>query len=185
MTIKCSVFCGASLDGFIAGPNGEIEWLDRPGYDSAPPPGLSYEDFISTVDALVMGRNTFDKVLTFNMWPWQKPVIVLTTRPLNIPEHIRGKAVPSVLSPRDLVAQLASEGKRHLYIDGGLTIQSFLKERLIHELTITILPVVLGAGIPLFGSTGIESHLTLLDVASASNGFVQVRYRVENALPSL
>jgi dihydrofolate reductase len=179
------VFCGASLDGFIAGFKGEIEWLDRPEYASSAPPGLSYEDFIASVDTLVMGRNTFDKVLTFNQWPYEIPVVVLTTRPLEVPDHLRGKARPIALPPRDLVAQLASDGKRHLYVDGGLTIQSFLKERLIHEITVTYLPVLLGAGISLFGTTGVESLLTLLDVNSAGNGFVQVRYRVENARPAI
>lgn len=181
MTVRCSVYCGASLDGFIARADGDIEWLHRPEYSTSEKAGLSYEAFICTVDTLVMGRNTFEKVLTFKEWPYEIPVVVLSTRTLDVPRHLREKVRLKASSPQELVDQLASEGRRHLYVDGGITIQRFLQARLIHEITVTYIPVLLGGGISLFGSTGIETPLKLLEATPFSNGFVQVRYKVENA----
>ncbi len=186
MTITCSVYCGASLDGFIAKPDGDIEWLHLPEYAGAESTGLSYEEFISSVDAVVMGRRTFEKVLTFKEWPYNVPVTVLSTRLHNVPDHLRGQVTVRKGQPEEIVRQLAGEGRRRLYIDGGVTIQRFLQSRLIHEITITYLPVLLGAGIPLFGSIGVEARLRLLQVTSSRKGFVQVRYMVQNtAHPAL
>jgi dihydrofolate reductase len=179
--IKCSVYCGASLDGFIAKPDGDIEWLHRPEYATAESTGLSYEEFISSVDMLIMGRHTFEKVLTFKEWPYNVPVVVLSTTLRDVPNRLLQKVKLKAGSPDEIVQQLASEGQRHLYIDGGATIRRFLQARLIHEITVTYLPVLLGAGIPLFGSTDTEAPLKLLQATSSDNGFVQVRYKVENA----
>jgi dihydrofolate reductase len=182
MNIKCSVYVGASVDGFIARPDGDLEWLHRAEYSTSEKGGLSYETFISTVDALVMGRNTFEKVLTFKEWPYeQTPVVVLSTRALGVPERLRGKVRVESCPPTELVARLASEGAKHLYIDGGVTIQRFLQARLIDEITVTHIPILLGAGISLFGSTAIELPLRLLESTAFSNGFVQVRYKVQDA----
>ncbi len=181
MTIKCSIYCGASLDGFIARPDGDIEWLHRPEYATAEATGLTYEEFISSVDALVMGRHTFEKVLTFRDWPYEVPVVVLSTTLQDLPDHLQGKVTLKAGSPKDIVQELANHGYQHLYIDGGVTIQRFLQERLIHEITVTFLPILLGAGISLFGAINVEMPLKLLQATSSSNGFVQVRYRVENA----
>jgi dihydrofolate reductase len=182
MSIKCSVYIATSVDGFIAKPNGDIEWLHRSEYSEAVLEGLSYDDFISTVDALVMGRNTFEKVLSFGSWPYEgTPVIVLSSRELDIPQHLKGVVRAKSGSPTELVSMLESEGRQHLYIDGGATIQRFLQARLIHEITITRIPVLLGAGIPLFGSLGIEVPLRLVAATSSDNGFVQVRYEVTSS----
>lgn len=179
MSIKCSVYIATSVDGFIAKPDGDIEWLHRPEYSGANPVGLSYDDFISTVDALVMGRNTFEKVLSFGSWPYEgTPVVVLSSRELDIPQHLKGAVSAESEHPTELVSMLESEGRQHLYIDGGVTIQRFLQARLIHEITITRIPVLLGAGIPLFGSLGIEVPLRLVAATNSDNGFVQVRYEV-------
>jgi dihydrofolate reductase len=179
MTIKCSVYCGASLDGFIAGTGGDIEWLHRPEYDDAGVTGLTYDRFIASVDALVMGRHTFEKLLTFETWPYEVPVIVLSTTLKDLPGHTRGKARLMAGPPEEVVQRLARESRRHLYIDGGMTIQRFLGARLIHEITITYLPILLGGGIPLFGSIGVETPLRLLEAVSHKD-FVQVRYQVAN-----
>lgn len=184
MDIRCSVFCGASLDGFIAGPGGELEWLHRPEYSTPGPPGLSYASFISTVDTLVMGRHTFEKVLTFEEWPYELPVVVLSSTLREVPEHLREQVRVTSSSPGEVVRELAREGRQHLYVDGGITIQRFLQAGLIHEITVTWLPILLGAGIPLFGSLGVESPLRLLQVTSSENGMVQLRYRVEGAIPT-
>lgn len=179
MGIKCSVYIATSVDGFIAKPDGDIEWLHRPEYSGAVLEGLSYVDFISTVDTLVMGRNTFEKVLSFGSWPYEGiPVIVLTSKELDIPQHLQGAVRTESGSPAELVSMLESEGRQHLYIDGGETVQRFLQAGLIHDITITHIPVLLGAGIPLFGSIGVEIPLRLIAATRSKNGFVQVRYEV-------
>jgi len=179
MKVKCSVYIATSVDGFIAKPDGDIEWLHKPEYSEAAIEGLSYDEFVSTVDAIVMGRNTFEKVSSFGSWPYDgTPVVVLSSTELDIPKHLQGKVRAESGSPRDIVARLSAKGKRHLYIDGGVTIQRFLQAGLIHEITITRIPVLLGVGIPLFGSFGVELPLRLVATAKSDNGFVQVRYEV-------
>lgn len=183
MTIKCSVYIAASVDGYIATLDGGIEWLERPEYSSSPMKGLSYEEFISTVDALVMGRNTFEKALTFGAWPYEgTPVVVLSSADVTIPAHLGDAVRHESGEPIEIIERLAKAGMRHLYIDGGVTIQRFLKDRLIGELTITRIPVLLGAGLPLFGGAGPEQRLRLLEATASDNGFVQERYKVENVV---
>ncbi|MBP1466640.1 dihydrofolate reductase [Candidatus Chloroploca sp. M-50] len=176
-TVKCSVYIATSVDGFIARPDGSIDWLQRPEYATTELQGLRYEDFIATVDTLVMGRKTFEQVLTFEQWPYEGvPVVVLSHRSLAIPEQLAGKVRLMNGVPAEIVAQLGVEGKQHLYIDGGKTIQRFLEAGLIDELTITRVPIVLGAGIGLFGDPAPEQRLELLECSVSANGFVQVRY---------
>ncbi len=177
--MKCSVYIAASIDGFIARSDGDIEWLHNPEYESKEKPGLTYEEFIETVDAIVMGRNTFEKVLTFGFWPYEgTPLIILTGKKLSIPDNLHGKVRTEGGDPVEIVSRLEAEGMQHLYIDGGKTIQQFLKARLIDEVTITWIPILLGSGIPLFNSIGIEIPLTHLETTSTDNGFVQTRFRV-------
>lgn len=180
MTIQCSVYIATSVDGFIATSNGGIEWLKQPEY-STPIKGLSYDDFIATVDGLVMGRKTFEKVLSFDHWPYQNtPVIVLSSNHLTIPAHLLDAVRLDSGSPQEIVERLEKVGMRHLYIDGGATIQRFLEAKLINELTITRIPILLGSGIPLFGKTGSMQHLKLLEAISSESGIVQERYKIEN-----
>lgn len=179
MSVKCSVYIATSVDGFIARTDGDIEWLLRPEYSTADLKGLSYEEFISTVDTIVMGRNSFEKVLSFDAWPYEGvPVVVLTSRDLRIPDGLEGKVRVESGLPAEVAARLGAEGKRHLYVDGGVTIQRFLRAGLIQEMTITRIPILLGAGISLFDSIGVELPLRLLAEEKSDNGFVQVRYEV-------
>jgi dihydrofolate reductase len=182
MNAKCSVYIATSVDGFIAKKDGDIEWLHRPEYSTPEMKGLRYDEFISSVDALVMGRNTFEKALTFGEWPYNViPVVVLTTRELIIQDHLKGKVTAMGGDPKALVSNLADEGKEHLYIDGGKTIQRFLQAGLISEITITEIPILLGDGIALFGPMESELSLRLLGATSSANGFVQVRYEVASS----
>ncbi len=177
--MKCSAYIATSVDGFIAKPDGDIEWLRNPEYADVPFNGLEYDEFISTVDAIVMGRNSYEKVQTFGFWPYENvPVIALTSRKMDIPEELREKIQIENLAPAQLIEKLEREGYTHLYIDGGKTIQGFLKDGFIDEITITRIPILLGTGIPLFGSIGADVPLQLVAVASSDNGFVQVRYKV-------
>ncbi|CRM61472.1 dihydrofolate reductase family protein [Pseudomonas sp. 24 R 17] len=179
MDIKCSVFIAASVDGFIARPDGDIEWLHRPEYELAALNGLTYESYIATVDALVMGRKTLEKVQSFAEWPYEgMPVIALSHQAVEIPTYLQGKVEVMSLDPIALVAQLAERGMKHLYIDGGQTIQAFLDSGLINELIITRIPVLLGQGIPFFSQVGNEHDLRHIGTYVSENGFVQSRYEV-------
>ena len=124
MDIQCSVFIAASLDGFIARPDGDIEWLHRPEYECSRLNGVTYDEFMATVDALVMGRNTFDKVLSFPEWPYANtPVFVLSRQGVSVPPTLKGKVQVLSGAPVSIVEQLSARGFKHLYIDGGQTIQ--------------------------------------------------------------
>lgn len=181
MTTKCSVYIAVSVDGFIATLDGGIAWLERPEYSSAPMKGLGYDEFIATVDALVMGRNTFEKVLTFGVWPYEgTPVVVLSSTDLAIPAHLGDAVKLESGEPQEIVERLAKAGMRHFYIDGGVTIQRFLEAKLVNELTITRIPVLLGTGLPLFGNSGRKQKLELLEAVASDNGFVQERYKIKN-----
>ena len=179
MDMRCSVFIAASIDGFIARPNGDIEWLHRPEYETAELNGVTYERFIATVDALVMGRKTLEKILSFPEWPYEgTPVITLSHQPLQIPAHLEGKVEVMAGDVTSLVATLAERGMKHLYIDGGQTIQAFLEAGLVNELIITRIPVLLGQGIPLFSQIGRQLELRHIGTHESDNGFVQSRYQV-------
>jgi len=171
--VKASVFVGTSLDGFIARVGGDLDFLPPGGGE---PHG--YEEFMATVDALVIGRNTFDTVLAFDAWPYEKPVFVLTTRAL--PPVPPGAVVERMSGePSDVVSQLASRGIGHIYVDGGITIQRFLRAGLIQRLIVTRVPVLIGSGIPLFGSLSRDIALTHVATRQFASGLVQSEYKVE------
>lgn len=144
------VYIATSLDGYIADKNSKIDWLhDTPNPDGS---DLGFNQFISEIDALVMGRNTLDMVLSFDCdWPYTKPVFVLSNTMTSIPEGYEDKVFLVKGELRDIVQELKNKGFHNLYIDGGITIQNFLKEDMIDEIIMTTIPIVLGAGIPLFG----------------------------------
>ncbi|MDX1636446.1 MAG: dihydrofolate reductase family protein [Balneolaceae bacterium] len=116
--IKCSVFIATSIDGFIARTGGELDWLT--GNDNSEEnEDYGYQDFMDTVDALIMGRNTFDQVLTFEKWPYSKKVIVLTNRALKVPDNLSGEVAIMSGSPKEITDQLSGDGYNHCYFDGG------------------------------------------------------------------
>ena len=172
--MKASVFIATSLDGFIARANGDLDWLPPGGGEEH-----GYEAFIATVDALVIGRKTYETVLSFDTWPYGgKPVYVLSTSALvpsppgAVVEHLSG-------APAELVAQLAARGVGHVYVDGGITIQGFLQAGLIQRLIITRIPVLLGAGIPLFGPLPRDIRLSHVGTRQYASGLVQSEYVVD------
>ena len=177
MNARCSVFIATSLDGFISRPDGSIDWLNAA--NSAVPPGedCGYSEFIRTVDALVMGRNTFELALRFEEWPYpQTRVVVLTSRPLPVHPSLPPLVTSSSETPTKLIARLTAEGCSHLYIDGGKTIQAFLAAGLIDQITITVVPVLLGQGRPLFGALPFDRVFTLQSSRAYPFGFVQSTY---------
>ncbi|MEW6340602.1 MAG: dihydrofolate reductase family protein [Pseudomonadota bacterium] len=171
--MKASVFVGTSLDGFIARTDGSLDFLPPGGGE---PHG--YDEFMATVDALVIGRNTYDTVLAFDAWPYaQKPVFVLSTRPLA--KAPSGAIVERIeAEPAQIVSLLEKRGLQHIYVDGGITIQAFLRAGLIQHLTITRVPVLIGAGIPLFGGTLRDIPLKHVATRHYASGLVQSEYEV-------
>ena len=171
--MKASVFVGTSLDGFIARVDGSLDFLPEGGGE---PHG--YDEFMATVDALVIGRNTYETVLGFDAWPYaRKPVFVLSTRPLAkaptgaLVEHIEG-------APADVVSLLEGRGVQHIYVDGGITIQAFLRAGLIQHLTVTRVPVLIGTGIPLFGDLLRDIPLTHIATHQYASGLVKSEYQL-------
>lgn len=135
------VYIATSLDGFIATPDGGLDWLfDIPNPDQS---DYGYSEFMGGIDAIVMGRNTFEKVLTFSDWPYNKPVFVLSNSLTAVPEPIVAQAEIVKGDIKSLVNQLHQRGYQNLYVDGGKTIQSFLKADLIDEMIITRVPILL------------------------------------------
>ncbi|MGE5275718.1 MAG: dihydrofolate reductase family protein [Acidobacteriota bacterium] len=172
--MKVSVFVGTSLDGFLARPNGELDFLPAGGGEAH-----GYDEFIASVDAIVIGRKTFETVLAFEGWAYgDKRVVVLSSRPVDLTAG--GKGVVEHLSgpPAGIVSRLAASGARHLYVDGGITIQRFLRAGLVDRLMITRVPVLIGEGIPLFGP--LERDIPLRHVATRQypSGLVTSEYEV-------
>ncbi len=172
--MKASVFIATSLDGFIARANGALDWLPPGGGEEH-----GYEAFIATVDALVIGRKTYETVLAFDTWPYREtPVYVLST-------HTLAPALPGAVverlsgAPAEIVAQLDARGVGHVYVDGGITIQGFLQAGLIQRLIITRIPVLLGAGIPLFGPLARDVNLRHVGTRQYPSGLVQSEYVVD------
>ncbi|MEP6689058.1 MAG: dihydrofolate reductase family protein [Gemmatimonadales bacterium] len=174
--MNASVFIATSLDGFIARANGALDWLPA---DGGEPHG--YDEFMATVDAVVMGRKTFETVLTFDGWPFgSKPVVVLSTRPSTL--RAPAGAVCDMMSgtPPEIVARLEARGMKHIYVDGGVTIQGFLSAGLIQRMIITRIPVLLGSGISLFGPVSPDVRLRHVATRTFPSGMVQSEYLVSD-----
>lgn len=178
---EVSVYIALSLDGYIARTDGSIDWLRG---NTEPEPGEDYgfRAFFDRVDALVMGRNTFDKVLDFESWAYgEKPVFVLTHRPVDLPGELSDRVTLLQGDPGKIVTQLADRGLKHLYVDGGETICQFLDAGLVDTLTLTRIPVVLGEGIPLFGKLDRELRFKHLRTDTFPDDLVQSTYRLLEA----
>ncbi|MBJ7472675.1 MAG: dihydrofolate reductase [Solirubrobacteraceae bacterium] len=171
-----SVFIACSLDGFIAGPDDDLSWLPEP--DPAAGDDFGYAAFMAGTAAIVMGRNTYDVVAGFDGdWPYgDTPVFVVTSRPLD-PKAPTVKAISG--DPVDVVAAVQQEvGDGGIYVDGGSLIRSLLDAGLVDDLTVTVVPVILGAGAPLFAGVVRRHALELVSSDAHDNGLVQLRYTV-------
>ena len=172
--MTASVFIGTSVDGFIARPNGDLDFLPEGGGE---PHG--YNEFIASVDAIVIGRKTFETVLAYPAWPYgNKRVVVLSSRPVDL-STVRGDVVEQMGGPpAEIVSQLAARGIRHLYVDGGITIQGFLRAGAIQRLIITRVPVLIGDGVPLFGALPCDIRLRHVATRHYESGLVQSEYLI-------
>lgn len=170
--MRISVFISASVDGFIARRDGTLGFLPTGG----DPHG--YEEFLADIDAIVIGRHTYESVLDFDVWPYaDRPVFVLSTSSLvTAPEEAHVERLHG--EPAGIVAELARRGYRHLSVDGGLTIQAFLRAGLIQRLIITRVPVLIGSGIALFGPTGRDIGLRHVATRTDDSGLVRSEYEV-------
>lgn len=175
--MKTFVYIAQSLDGFIAKPDGNLDWLNHNSYGE----DYGFKKFMKNIDVMLMGANTFNVVMNFDEWIYNnKKVFVLSNRMKmeDIPQRLYDKVEISNLSPKEIISELKEKGTKGIYVDGGKLIQSFLKEDLIDELIITQVPILLGNGIPLFGSLGKEIKLELIRNQSFKSGLIQFNYKI-------
>jgi len=173
-TIKLSVFCGISVDGFLARRDHAVDFLDTPDQE---PHG--YDEFIASVDVVVIGRNTYNFVVSYGQWVYgKKPVVVLSSRPTDFSWIKDGVVEQMSGEPAELVTQLEARGYRHAYIDGGITIQRFLAAGLIDRMIISRVLVLIGTGMPLFGPVPHDIPLRHLATRTFGGGLVQDEYEV-------
>lgn len=175
MNKKNSVFIATSLDGYIADKNGGIDWLHTvPNPDSD---DMGYVEFTNGIDALVMGRKTFETVVGFDMdWPYNKPVFVLSNTLKEIPAIYKEKAFLLKGTLTEILGQIHQKGFYRLYIDGGTTIRNFLKEDLIDEMVLTTIPILLGGGSSLFWELPNELKFELIGTKVYLNQITQNHY---------
>lgn len=171
--MKTTVYIGTSLDGFIARTDGDINWLVKFESEDV---HQHFQEFINRIDAIVMGRGTYEKVLTFPSWLHEKKVFVLSATIKQVPDTLQGKVTVLSMKPGELLDYLSKGGFSNIYVDGGNVIQSFLKEDLIDELIITKVPVLIGSGIPLFGFLESDLEFNHLRIDVLSGGLVMSRY---------
>lgn len=171
-----SVYIATSLDGYIADAEGSVGFLDTFPFPEGD--DMGYAAFMSKVDALLMGRKTFETVLSFGVeWPYSKPVFVWSQTISKIPEQLESRVRLVTGDVHEVLLNIHAQGFNRLYIDGGQVIQSFLREDLIDEMILTTIPVVLGGGIPLFGKTDGMLRFRCAQAQTWSNGLAQCRYK--------
>lgn len=168
------VYIATSIDGYIAGKDGNIDWLmEVPNPDQS---DFGFADFLDRIDGIIMGRKTFEMVVSFGEWPYPKPVFVLSNTLKSVPENLQDKSEIVHGDLKKILDLLKKRGFKNLYIDGGKTIQSFLRENLIDELIITRVPIILGAGTPLFADLKSEIKLKHAETEIFNNSLVKSRY---------
>lgn len=189
MKIRASVYIAVSLDGYISRKNGAIDFLDTfharlpavNAVDNMSPEDLDfgYQSFMSDIDHIVMGRETFAQVSSFPSWPYDKPVSVLSASSVvQVPAALRDSVTQRSGPPSDILRAIAETGAKHVYVDGGVTIQRFLQAKCVHDMTISTIPVLLGVGRRLFGDTVAEEDewLTLEYCKVFRGGLTQHKY---------
>lgn len=175
--MKTFAYIAQSIDGFIAKPDGNLDWLDHNSYGE----DYGFREFLRNIDVILMGANTFSVIMNFDEWVYTNKKVFIMSNKIkteDIPERLRDKVEISNLSPRKIITVLREKGCQEIYVDGGKVIQSFLKEDLVDELIITQIPILLGDGIPLFGKLNREIKLELVENQSFKSGLIQNRYKI-------
>ena len=170
------VFVGISLDGFIARSDGSVDFLEP---DEQFEDDMGFSDLLARVDCLLMGRSTFDFVMEAAVdWPYgETPVFVATHRSLQVPDELRGLVHAISGSPEQLVHQRGEQGIEQVYVDGGNLAQQFFRAGLVDEVTLTIVPRLIGSGIRIFDELREDQHLVHDSTTTFPNGYVQLTYR--------
>jgi len=171
--MKTTVYIGTSLDGFIARKDDDIEWLVK---FQNPEVHQSYKEFLDRIDVIVIGRGTYEKVLTYPVWPYEKKVFVLSNSIKLIPVELKEKITILSMRPKGLLDYLSNEGFHNIYVDGGKVIQDFLREDCIDEMIITKVPELIGSGIPLFGHLDNDLQFEHIKTEVYANGLVKSCY---------
>lgn len=180
MTLKASAYFAASLDGYIAKPDGSIDWLNEASAVVPEGEDCGFQAFMDSVDSLAMGRKTFEQVLTFGQWPYgETPVVVMSSNPVSIPSTVPNVVTHSSETPQALCERLSSEGVGHIYVDGGATIRGFIAAGVLNEITVTVIPIILGSGISPFGVLEKDTRLVQLCTEVFEFGFVKTTYSVQ------
>ncbi len=166
-----------SLDGFVARPDHSLDWLMKQNTEGE---DHGFAEFQASVDAIVMGSGSYKTVLGFGEWPYEKPVIVLSRslQQKDVPPHLNGKVEISNLDPKALMDEVDRRGFRRVYVDGGAVIQSFLRDGLIADMKVTLVPILIGSGIKLFGELDADIDLKLVSVHKFNSGLVDLVYQV-------
>ena len=177
--MKTSVYIATSLDGFIAREDGSLDWLPGSDGESESEEDYGYQDFMDSVDVLVMGRNSYEMVMSFGEWPYgEKRVVVLSSSLKKLGKGLPDNVELKSCTPNELLTHLEASDCKHAYIDGGKTIQGFLRANLIDEIIVTRIPVLIGTGISLFGPLDKDCALKHVETESYESGFVQSKYEV-------
>jgi dihydrofolate reductase len=184
--MKLSVFIATSSDGYIASENGGVKWLDtagNPEADMGQQSDMGFNDFMESIDCMIMGRKTMVKLSSFDLsveqWPYGNTrIIALSNRIKQAPENLHGNVEMYSGNLEELISQLEAQGHKHAYIDGGSTITAFLNLGLITDMIITRAPILLGSGIPLFGDLDAQILLNSAEVVAYPNDFISTKYKV-------
>ncbi len=179
--VKVSVFIGTSLDGYISRGDGRIDWLEKANKRVTSGEDFGFNSFLNSIDLLIMGRKTFEQVIKFEGWLYKDTkIIVMSARQIEIPGNLMGAVTVTKESPTQLIGRLSNESIKHVYVDGGMVIHSFLASRLVNEITVTIVPILIGNGKSFSGILPMDISLQHLKTTVFESGFVQIQYRVIN-----
>jgi dihydrofolate reductase len=183
--MKCSVYIATSADGYIAAPDGGVDWLQTAGNKKVDmgSEDMGFKAFMDSVDCIIMGRKCMEMISSMNLTPEQwiysdMPIVVLSNTVKEPSENLHGKIEMYSGDINKLIHNLESRGLKHAYIDGGATITSFINLELIDEMIITKAPVLLGEGIPLFGKIKKSIKLENAEATAYKNEFIQLKYSV-------
>ena len=169
---QISIYIAMSIDGYIARKNGGLDWLE---YGHTGDEDYGFKKFIGSVDALVLGRNTYEVVSGFDKWPYEGKKVIVLSNTLNV---VRKEVELFCGQLTDLASMLHSEGIKRVWVDGGTTVSRFLEAGLVDDITISIIAMVLGSGIPLFNTMNREHKCRLISTQSYPSGLVQLKYEV-------
>ncbi|NHR06595.1 dihydrofolate reductase [Chromobacterium haemolyticum] len=181
MSLSASAYLATSLDGFIARADGALDWLEQVACDGE---DYGYADFMATVDVLLMGSATFRKVLSFPEWPYAGLRVVVASRslrPPDVPAALRSQVALSAAELPRLLTELRASGARHVYVDGGRLVSAFLRAGLLDQLILNRVPVLLGAGIPLFSGLDDDIRLQHQSTRAYASGLLQSSYSINRA----